>query len=185
MPATALVTSEQYAALPDQFDLHGNRIQDELIGGEIVEMSFPTELHNVVKANILEQLVVFARSHQSLGLKALAEMAYVVTPYDTFAPDASLVRRSRLNPLGEKYIAGAPELAIEVVSPNDTADHLKSKVDAYLANGSHTVWVVYPASRSVMVHSGDAARELKGEQHIEDPLLPGFSVPVSTFFDLP
>jgi len=38
MPATALVTSEQYLALPDQFDQNGNRIKDELIGGEIVQM---------------------------------------------------------------------------------------------------------------------------------------------------
>ncbi len=47
-----------------------------------------------------------------------------------------------------------------------------------------TVWVVYPDSRSVMVYSGDTVRELKADQKIEDPLLPGFSAPVSSFFDL-
>jgi Uma2 family endonuclease len=75
-------------------------------------------------------------------------------------------------------------LAIEVVSPEDTAKHLKSNVDAYLAGGSQSVWVVYPDAKSVMVHSKDFVRELKADQKIDDPLLPGFSSPVSTFFEL-
>jgi Uma2 family endonuclease len=61
---------------------------------------------------------------------------------------------------------------------------LKTKVDSYLQHGSKTIWVFYPESRSVMVHSGDSAREVKADQKIEDPLLPGFSVPFSSFFEL-
>jgi Uma2 family endonuclease len=84
----------------------------------------------------------------------------------------------------ERVFQGASELAIEVVSPSDTAKHLKIKVDAYLTNGSKTVWVVYPGDRSVMAHTAGAARELKADQKIEDPLLPGFSHAVSGFFEL-
>ena len=84
----------------------------------------------------------------------------------------------------QRYTPGAPDLAIEVVSPSDTAAHLKSKVDIYLQGGAKTVWVVYPDARSVTIHSGDSVRELKGEQIIEDPMLPGFEAPVSRFFDL-
>jgi Uma2 family endonuclease len=73
---------------------------------------------------------------------------------------------------------------IEVVSPTDKATHLKSKVDTYLLHGSRTVWVVFPDARSVMVHTSDSVRELKADQKIEDPLLPGFSIPVSAFFEL-
>ena len=184
MPATALVTSEQYAALPDQFDHNGNRINDELIGGEIVQMSHGTQLHDLVKANIFQILVVFLQANKHLELKALAEIAYVVTAYDTFVPDASVLMTSRLTPRKDKYILGAPEIAIEVVSPSDTVIHLKAKVDAYLQNGSSTAWVAFPESRSVVVYSGDSAKELKGDHPIEDSLLPGFSVPVSAFFDL-
>ena len=75
-------------------------------------------------------------------------------------------------------------MAIEVVSPTDKATHLKSKVDTYLSSGSQTVWVVYPNARSVMVHTTDSVRELKADQEIDDPLLPGFSTPVSAFFEL-
>jgi len=184
MPATALLTSEQYLALPEEFDQNGNRIKDELIAGEVVKMAPPSQLHNLIKVNIIEALIAYARANRQICVKPLAEMAFIVTEHDTLVPDASVVTRNRLNPRESKYIAGAPDLAVEVVSPTDTASHLKSKVDAYLQNGSKTVWVVYPDSRSVMVYSGDAARELKADQQIEDPLLPGFSTPVSTFFEL-
>ena len=99
-------------------------------------------------------------------------------------PDASVILKNRIRPRQEKYIAGAPEIAIEVVSPSETATHLKANVDAYLEAGAKSVWVVYPDARAVMIHSVDAVREVKGEQTIEDALLPGFAGPVSRFFEL-
>jgi Uma2 family endonuclease len=184
MPAAAILTSDQYLSLPDEFDQNGNRIKDELIGGEVFKMPPSFELHNVVKSNILEALIPFTLSTPQLGLKVLSEMAYIVTERDTFVPDASVILRKRLSPRKQKYTAGAPELAIEVVSPTDKAVQLKAKVEKYLRGGSKTVWVVFPDSESVMVHSVDSLRELKDDQKIEDPLLPGFSVPVSQFFNL-
>ena len=184
MPATALLTSEQYLALPDEFEKNGNRIKDELIGGEIVKVPPPSQLHNLIKINIIGVLVQYECAHRKLAVKVLGEMAFIVTTRDTFVPDASVIMKSRLNPRKHRYITGAPELAIEVVSPTDKATHLKSKVDTYLRNGSKTVWVVYPDARSVMIHTSDSVRELKADQKIEDPLLPGFSTPVSAFFEL-
>jgi Uma2 family endonuclease len=184
MPATALLTSEQYLALPDEFDKNGNHVKDELIGGEVVKVPPSSQLHNLIKINIIGVLVQYERAQQKLKVKVLAEMAFIVTPHDTFVPDASVILKSRLNPRKHKYITGGPEIAIEVVSPTDKATHLKSKVDSYLAGGSQTVWVVFPDARSVMVHTADSVRELKADQKIDDPLLPGFSTPVSAFFEL-
>ena len=184
MSVTAVLTSEQFSALPDQFDKNGNRIRQELISGELVDMPPSFELHNVVKGNLLEVLITFVLAHPELGLKVFSEMAFVVTSNDTFVPDASVIRKTRLSPRKQKYTPGSPELAIEVVSPSDTAIHLKSKVDLYLQGGSNTVWVVFPDSRSVVIYSGDTQRELKGDQMIDDSLLAGFSAAVSRFFDL-
>ncbi len=111
-------------------------------------------------------------------------MAYVVSKHDTLVSDVSVLRTDRLNPRNQKYTNGAPDLAIEVVSPSDKASDLNAKVDAYLKSGSKTVLVVFPESRSVMFHSDDSVRNLKGDQMIEDSLLPGFSTPVSTFVTL-
>jgi len=110
-------------------------------------------------------------------------MGAEVSKHDTFVPDVCVISRKQLSS-EDRIFRGAPELAIKVVSPSDTAKHLKIKVDAYLANGSRTVWVVFPDARSVMVYTSDSVRELKADQNIEDPLLPAFSTPVSVFFEL-
>jgi Uma2 family endonuclease len=183
MPATALLTSEQYLALPDEFDKNGNHVKDELIGGEVVRMPPPSLVHDLIKNKINELLLVYLLGNQQLGLQCFIEMGTEVSKHDTLVPDVSVVSRKRLS-AKDRILRGDPELAIEVVSPVDKATRLKHKVDAYLQGGSETVWVVYPDARSVMVHTCDSVRELKADQKIEDPLLPGFSAPVSAFFEL-
>lgn len=184
MPVTAVLTSEQFSALPDHFDKNGNRLRQELISGELIEMPPSFELHNVVKSNIFRALIAYSIANPELDLMVLCETAFVLTAHDTFVPDVSVVSKARLSPRNRKYTPGAPEIAVEVVSPHDKFVHLKAKVDTYLKTGSRTVWVALPDSRSVVVYSADAQRELKGDQIIEDPLLPGLSTPVSRFFDL-
>jgi Uma2 family endonuclease len=180
MPTTALLTSEQYLALPVEFDNNGNRLKDELIGGEVVKIPPPSRVHDLIKNRINKAILLYLAANPHLKLTTLVEIGFEVTKHDTFVPDASVSSDERL--VEGRIIRGAPDLAIEVVSPTDTASHLKSKVDTYLQNGAKTVWVVFPDSRSVMVHTLESVRELKTDQKIEDALLPGFSVTVSTFF---
>ena len=183
MAATTLLTSDQFLALPEECDQHGNRIKDELIGGEVVKMPPASLVHDLIKNGINELLIEYLRSNRQLGLKTLVETGTQVGELDAFIPDVSVVKRSRLS--GEKRIVqGAPDIAIEVVSPSDTAKHLKRKVDAYLEGGAKSVWIVFPEVRSVMIYTSDSIRELKGDQPITDPLLPGFSSPVAAFFEL-
>jgi Uma2 family endonuclease len=183
MPATALLTSEQYLALPDEFDRNGNHVKDELIGGEVVRMPPPSLVHDLIKNKINELLLIYLLDNKELALRCFVEMGTAVSKHDTFVPDVSVVSQKRLS-ANDRILRGGPEIAIEVVSPADTAIQLKSKVDAYLAGGSQTVWVVYPDARSVMVHTVDSVRELKPDQDIEAALIPGFSTLVSAFFEL-
>jgi Uma2 family endonuclease len=108
----------------------------------------------------------------------------VVGVNDAFIPDCCLIAINRLSPEKHKYIQGAPELAIEVVSPSESAAYLRIKTNGYLSKGSRSVWIVFPEVRSVMVYTGDSVREFKGDEQITDPLLPGFSTPVAAFFEL-
>ena len=87
-------------------------------------------------------------------------------------------------PGATRVFQGSPDLAIEIVSPSDTAKHLKRKVNSYLQGGAKSVWIVFPEDRSVMIHTAGSVRELKADQLVEDSLLPGFSTPVSAFFEL-
>jgi len=182
MPATAILTSEQYLSLPEEFDQNGNRIKDELIAGEVVKMPPPSQKHDRIKNQINRLLNRHLDKNPELAMESLVEMGAEVSQRDVFGPDVCLVKLDRYS--NERIFRGAPELAIEVVSPSDTAARLKAKVDTYLQGGANAVWVVFPESRSVTIYSGDGVRELKGDQMIEDPLLPGFSTPVSAFFDV-
>jgi Uma2 family endonuclease len=176
------LTSEQYLSLPEEFDQNGNRIKDELIAGEVVKMPPPSQKHDRIKNQINRLLSRHLDRNPELAVESLVEMGAEVSQRDVFVPDVSLVKLDRYS--DERIFRGSPELAIEVVSPSDTNAHLKAKVDTYLQGGADAVWVVFPESRSVTIYSGDAVRELKGDQMIEHPLLPGFSTPVSSFFVL-
>ncbi len=183
MPTTALVTSEQYLALPDEFDQSGERIRDELIGGEIVKMPPASLLHDRIKTQIFRLLMRYLDANPQLDIDLLLETGTEVGKYDTYVPDISLVRKYRL--IGEaRILRGSPDLAVEIASPSDRAGKLKKKLDAYLAGGAKSIWVVFPKTRTVAVYSPASMRELTGDDKVEDALLPGFSTPVPAFFDL-
>src|ERR1700688_643962 len=106
MPATALLTSEQYLALPDEFDKNGNHVKDELIGGEVVRLPIPPKVHDLVRANIAKSMLHFE--------VVLVSTGFEVSKYHTLVPDVSVIRRERLS--GEDGIFhGAPAIAIEVL----------------------------------------------------------------------
>jgi Uma2 family endonuclease len=184
MAATTLLTSDQFLALPEEFDQYGNVVHRELINGEVVTMPHAAQRHDIIRGNILDALIVYLHTNRAPGLKALPDTEFVVGANDTFIPDACLIAINRLSPGKHTYIQGAPELAIEVVSPHESAAYLRIKTAAYLANGSQSVWIVFPEVRSVMLYTRDSLREVTGDQSITDPLLPGFSPPVAAFFEL-
>jgi Uma2 family endonuclease len=80
----------------------------------------------------------------------------------------------------------APDLAVEVVSPNDRANDVQEKVGEYLAAGTRLVWVLWPRSRSVSVHAGrGVTHELGPDEELDGgEVLPGFRVRVANLFEV-
>jgi Uma2 family endonuclease len=183
MATTTLLTSDQFLAMPEELDQHGNRIKDELIGGEVIKMPPASQVHDRIKNRINRLLIRYLDANPAVLLDSLVEIGAQVGELDTFIPDVSVVTREPELPEG-RIMRGSPCLAIEVVSPSDTAKHLERKVDAYLQGGAKSVWIVFPEARSATVHTRESVRELKAGQLIEDPFLPGFSTPVAAFFEL-
>ena len=79
MPATALLTSEQYLSLPEEFDQNGNRIKDELIGGEVVKIPPASNLHDRIKNRIKFLLDRYIDQNSLSALESLVEMGAVVS----------------------------------------------------------------------------------------------------------
>jgi Uma2 family endonuclease len=78
-----------------------------------------------------------------------------------------------------------PDLAVEVVSPNDLAEELRIKVRDYFQAGVQQVWVIYPKLALVDVYSSVGAMHSRGrgEELEGEPALPGLRLPVASLFE--
>jgi Uma2 family endonuclease len=158
----------------------------ELDEGELVELSFSSPKHNRVARQAFVLLHAFVREHR-LGEVYLPDMPYLLfeNPPTLRGPDVSFLRTERAREIDpEGYVHGAPDLAIEVVSPSDRATDLNRRVEQFLAAGAQTVCVLFPETRQAHVHTKDAVRKLKTGDVLDFPgLLPGFAVPVVALFE--
>ena len=153
----------------------------ELIGGEVVSMGRGKIPHEVVKKNLNKMLVVWLAQHPIAEL--FPETMYQLDEYNSLIPDLGVVFLGRLSPDSTGWIQAAPELAIEVVS-SETAARLEEKLELYFAHGSRSVWVVYPKQRVIRIFDANGqSRKFEQSQTLEDPVLPGFSAPVSSIFE--
>jgi Uma2 family endonuclease len=174
---TTLVTVPEFLAMPEP---EGERL--ELIGGEIVSMSFGHIPHEVVKKNITKILVLWLAQNSPADL--FAESMYHVDEHNALMPDLSVLFPGRIDSSSKGWIKGAPEIAIEVVS-SETAARLEDKIELYVAHGSKSVWVVYPKKRVVWIFDArGGAKKFERDQLLTDPaVLPGFSILTSAIFE--
>lgn len=83
----------------------------------------------------------------------------------------------------DKFIGGAPDLAIEIISPSERASAIKRKIGQYLEHGAAVVWVVYLDREEVHIYDSTGERVLRTGDVLEVPaLLPGFSLPLAEIF---
>jgi Uma2 family endonuclease len=177
MATTTLVTVQEFLQMPEP---EGQKL--ELIGGEVVSMGRGKIPHEVVKKNLNKILVVWLAQHPIAEL--FPETLYQLDEYNSLIPDLGVVFLGRLSPDSIGWIQAAPELAIEVVSPSETAARLERKIDLYLADKCKSVWVVFPEQRVIRIFdSNGQSRKFEQSQTLEDPVLPGFSAPVSSIFE--
>jgi Uma2 family endonuclease len=174
---TALLTVEEYAQLPEE-----ETMLTELVDGEIVRVSDAKFVHERVKANTNKLLIAYILQNP-IG-EVFSESMYKLDMREGRIPDVSLLLNERLAIQDRAgFLAGAPELAVEVVS-SESAEFLERKVNLFLATGSRVVWVAYPRERTLWIHRKDVHLQLREGQYVEEPdLLPGFRVLVDRFFD--
>jgi Uma2 family endonuclease len=175
---TRLMTADEFLLLPDDGLLH------ELVRGEVTTMSLPGGEHGEVAATILLLVGAFVKAHR-LGKTYAAETGFLIErdPDTVRGADVSFVRRERLSQITnpQKHIPFAPDLVVEVLSPNDRSDEVQEKVQEWLSAGSQMVWVVDPRSRTITVHrAGSEPRVLTAEETIDGgDVIPGFSCRVA------
>jgi Uma2 family endonuclease len=174
------LTASELAALPDDERRH------ELEAGWLVSEPLPSLLHDRVRRR-LERILEAAVAKHGLG-EVFGEAGFVLArdPDTVRGPDLSFVTRERLVGVDyARFFDGAPDLAIEVLSPSNRPYQVRAKVADYLAAGSRLVWIVDPAGRSVTTYRSlfapiilDADDALACED-----LIPGLSIRVGSIFD--
>lgn len=178
--ANKLLTAEEFWLLPEG---EGKR---ELVRGEVVEWMPVGGVHGEVASEVFFRLKGWAKQGNH-GYVA-TEAGYIVrrNPDGLRAADVSFVRWERIPESGilEKFWELAPDLAVEVVSSNKTAEEVWEKVNDYLTAGTPLVWVIYPRTRHVMAYTPDGlAHTLKEQDSLgDDQLLPGFNCKVADLF---
>jgi Uma2 family endonuclease len=172
------MTEEEFSRLP------ADGVQHELNAGVLITLPPPKSLHSRTALAVLEALQTYLRQHP-FG-QAIPEAGYVLSrrPLTIRQPDVSVVSKARIDATpGDSYFEGAPELAIEIVSPSGSAEDLQIKVRQYLDTGAKQVWVLYPKIGAVHVFEANVARVLTKDEIVGGgDLLPGFAVKVSELF---
>jgi Uma2 family endonuclease len=176
-----LLTAEHLYAISDPF------YKFELEAGRLRVMEPPGFAHGDVTVALSAALARHVRLHR-LG-KVVTETGFVLhrKPDRVYGPDVAFVRADRL-PRADRahlYFEGAPDLAVEVRSPNDRPDEVTEKVRGYLDAHTPLVWVVDPQARTVVVHPLDADPRGLGVGDILEGghVVPGFALPLAELFD--
>lgn len=178
---TRVLTAADLARLPD------DGFRYELVRGELRKMSPAGEQHGLIAMRLGWRLAQYVET-QKLGIVYAAETGFILStdPDTVRAPDVAFVRQERLaaRPTGVSFRAEAPDLAAEVISPNDVFAEVEEKVIDWLAAGTQLVLVINPRKRTVTAYrSRTDIRILTETEQIEGgTVVPGWTLPVADLF---
>jgi Uma2 family endonuclease len=168
----------------DLLNMPEDDLRHELIKGELLTMPVPKLLHGFVTANLLMLLHVHVKTN-NLGLLVAESGFHLESGPDTvLGPDIAFVARDRVGTDQDCFFPGAPDLAVEVLSPSDRRGKVERKTALYLELGAKSVWNVNPRKRTVEIFHADGGRWLLHEDdELVDDTVPGFRVLVSRIFE--
>lgn len=164
----------------------------ELIHGRVVPMHRGAEdmpptglMHMLVTAKVIGKLQQYV-DENPVGVIGGGEGGFQLSEDTMRAADAAFISNEKLDQVVDlaKFAPFAPDLAVEVISPNEKAVEIQEKVNLYLETGSLLVWTIFPDLRVVVVHYPDGTtRRLKeGDTLDGGDVLPGLAIPVEALF---
>ena len=174
-----LLTAEELWQMPD------DGLKHELVNGELTTMS-PAGLLQGIIAGRISRLIGNFVEEQKLGVVLVSEAGFKLqsNPDKVRAPDVAFIAKERLPQDLEGYGELAPDLAVEVISPNEYAVDVQEKLMQYLQAGVRQVWLVYPKTRVISIYrSMKEIVTVTAGDHLEGgDVLPGFTCAVNEIF---
>lgn len=170
----------------DVIDIHGREKRFfELVAGVLVEKTVGVQ-ESYLAVLIATYLTVYVREH-SLGIVLGADGMTRLAPGLIRIPDVSFIpweRHPDRRVPALPFVPFAPDLAVEVLSPSNTAKEMDRKLKDYFASGVRLVWYVDPVQRTAEVFTSlDNSIVLREEDSLNGGgVLPGFSLPLAQVF---
>jgi Uma2 family endonuclease len=178
---TALKTSwldSEYMELPQRA---------ELVDGKLINMANSGIEHGYIASTLIFWLMGWARSLK-LGIVLDSSTAFTMKSGNRRSPDISFLAKSKLKnltKLPKGYWNGAPDLAVEILSPSNTVAEMNQKIVEYFDNGTQVVWLIHPDQKFVMTdHQPHPDRQLLliGDFLSEPELFPNCQLAISELF---
>jgi len=157
----------------------------ELDKGRLRKMAPAGIKHGVIAIRLGARLQLFVEQ-QNLGIVCAAETGFYLEkgPDTVKSADVSFYAWESIpNDIPEGYGDFPPDLAVEVMSPNDTFIGTEKKAFAYLERGSKIVWVIHPKKQTVTIYRKGSKKTLERTDILDgEDVIPGFFVNVAEIF---
>lgn len=174
------MTYLQYCLLPEDGK------QYEVIDGELFMTPAPKPKHQEIVLRLARKLSDFVEK-TNLGKVFISPIDVLLEEHTVLQPDVLFIRSERLAIVKEEAIEGAPDLAVEVLSPSTFYKDLRKKMSAYSQFGVQEYWIVDPETETIEIYArqGDKlepARKFSTGENVESALLPGLKLAVKEVF---
>lgn len=177
----APMTADELLVMPH------NGYRYELVQGKLRQMEFADRQHGRIAAQIGSYLGAFVATN-GLGETYAAGTGFIIdtVPDTVRASDVSFVSRERAEATAEErgFFPGAPDLAVEVISPNDRYSEIKEKMSDWLRAGTQMVVVIDPHQRTATVYRApdDICMLTEGDVLDGGTVVPGWRMPLADVF---
>lgn len=178
MATLTIMTGAQFDALPEE---EGSRY--ELLEGFLLETPTSRPRNQRIASKIWRAL----EDHLTVSSQKAITIGHVEFALDSqtrLQPDVCVLLAEKAEGFDWDRIPipGAPDIAVEVISPSEKASESYAKVWAYLNNGATEVWQIYPASAMAEIYRGTGSIAIGSDGEITSPLLPNFALSLKGLF---
>jgi Uma2 family endonuclease len=181
---TATIDRTKEWTVEDFLRLEESNLPCELINGELFMSPAPSLTHQVVSSNLND--ILKAHAKKIGGFVAYSPFDVYLDNKNVFQPDLLLVRKQNLAIITERGLQGAPDLAVEIISPSNAFKDRNQKRRLYQKFGVKEYWIIDPGNRTLEIYdfSSDETPTLYlvGEGEVTSGLLPGLSFSFADLF---
>jgi Uma2 family endonuclease len=176
------LTYEDYLLIPD------DRFRHEIIDGKHYVTASFFYRHQRALGELFGSLANFVKTHH-LGVVVISPFDVLLSKHDVVIPDLLFVRKERMEVIGERYLEGAPDLTVEVLSKSTRHRDERLKLKRYELFGVQEYWLLDPVRKTARIYRQDgerlhlaAALSSAAGDALSSPLFPGLEVPLAEIF---